>query len=335
MKFFASAFVALASACIAFALGQGTFDRTLRTSGQVHLDVRSDIGGITLTGGSSEAVRVHAVLKAQYGPIDLARAEAHIRALEQNPPIEQSGESIRIGYPKDPSLLEGVSMHLEIEAPQQSQIQAHTSSGGIRVDGIGGPVQAQSHSGRVELRAIVKDVRAVTHSGVIIIQKVGGPVFAQNDSGGIRVADSHQVTSQTGSGRIEIANTTGETRAITHSGSIFIHKANGVVFARNNSGSVEAAEIAGAINVQTGSGAIRLSQVKAAPIRARANSGIIRVKLAPGAGYTIAARSDRGRISIPQMKAQGKIERHQVDGSIGAGGPLVDVGTDSSKIVID
>ena len=283
--------------------------------------------------GSSECVQIHAALKAHYGPVDLARAEEHIRALEQNPPVEQTGNRIRIGYPKDPSLLKGVSMHLDIEAPQESQIQARTTSGGIRIDAIHGPVQAQTHSGVLEVQAISNDVGALTHSGAIPIQKVAGPVFAQNDSGGIRVVDSGgHVTSQTSSGRIEISDTAGAIRATTHSGSIIIHDASGSVFARNNSGSIEAEEIAGGIDAQTGSGAIRLSQTKPAPIRARADSGNIRVRLASGAGYAIVAHSDRGKILIPEMKVQ---EKHQVDRRIGAGGPFVNLSTDSSNISID
>ena len=128
--------------------------------GPVSFDIRSDVGGITVRVGSSECVQIHAALKAHYGPVDLARAEEHIRALEQNPPVEQTGNRIRIGYPKDPSLLKGVSMHLDIEAPQESQIQARTTSGGIRIDGIHGPVQAQTHSGGLEIQAISNDVRA-------------------------------------------------------------------------------------------------------------------------------------------------------------------------------
>lgn len=166
MKFLIFAFAALVCTCTGFAaVGQGTFERAIPVSGPVDFDIRSDIGGITLTVGSSESVQVHAVLKAQYGPIDLARADEHIRALEQNPPIEQIGGRIRIGYPKDPSLLDGVSMHLDIQAPPESQIQARSTSGGISIDGVHGPVEAQTHSGRLEIRRILRDVRAVTHSG--------------------------------------------------------------------------------------------------------------------------------------------------------------------------
>jgi hypothetical protein len=72
-----------------FASEPGTFDRTLPVSGPVTLDVRSDPGGVYITTGSSPNVVVHAIIKPLYGRLDLDIAEANIRALEQNPPIEQ------------------------------------------------------------------------------------------------------------------------------------------------------------------------------------------------------------------------------------------------------
>jgi hypothetical protein len=140
----------LLGTCIALASDTGRFDRTLSVSGPVDLDVRSDPGGIVITRGSATSVRVHATIKPLYGRFDLGLAEANIRALEQNPPIEQVGNRIRIGYVNDPAVLSGVSMHLEIETPRTTQAHAHTVSGGVRIDGIDGPAIAETSSGRAE-----------------------------------------------------------------------------------------------------------------------------------------------------------------------------------------
>src|SRR5258707_546274 len=113
---------------IAFASESGGFDRTLSVSGPVDLDVRSDPGGIVVTTGSAASVRVHATIKPLYGRFDLGLAEANIRALEQNPPIEQTGNRIRIGYVNDAAVLRGISMRLEIETPRTTQVHAHTAS---------------------------------------------------------------------------------------------------------------------------------------------------------------------------------------------------------------
>src|SRR6187549_3240858 len=99
----------LFGACVVLASEPGTFDRTLAVSGPIRLDVRSDRGGIIVTIGPATSLRVHAVIKPLYGKFDLDIAEANIRALEKDPPIEQAGNEIRIGYVKDPALLRGVT----------------------------------------------------------------------------------------------------------------------------------------------------------------------------------------------------------------------------------
>lgn len=247
------------------------------------LDIKSDPGGIIVKAGSSESVRVHAVIKPLFGPLDLGISEANIRALEQNPPIEQTGNRIRIGYVKDPALLAGVSMRLEIETPRATQVHAHTSSGAIRIDGIDGPAVTETSSGRTEISAIAGDVTATTHSG-----------------------------------------------------SIRIDNAKGTVVARNSSGSIDALQLAGPVHAETSSGAIRISQVKPASIRARAHSGAIKVELADRGGYLIDAQSHSGRVSGPAGSGLAHTaDNHHLKEQIGAGGPLVDLDTHSSKIEIN
>lgn len=226
---------------------------------------------------------MHAVIKPLFGMLDLGISEANIRALEQNPPIRQDGNRIRIGYVKDPALLTGVSMRLEIETPRATQLHAHTTSGVIRIDGIDGP--------------------ALT---------------------------------ETSSGRTEISNIAGDVTANTHSGSIRIDNARGAVVAHNSSGSIDALQLAGSVHAETSSGAIRISQVNPAPIRARAHSGSIKVELADRGGYLIDAQSHSGRVSGPVGNGPEQVaNNHRLKEQIGAGGPLVDLDTHSSKIDIN
>lgn len=68
MRFSASAvlFLSLAAGLSAYAEQEGSFDKALTVSGRVDLDVTTDSGGITIVPGSSGAVRIHAILKAQH-----------------------------------------------------------------------------------------------------------------------------------------------------------------------------------------------------------------------------------------------------------------------------
>jgi hypothetical protein len=322
---------------IALASESGTFDRKLTVSGPVDLDVRSDPGGIVVTAGSAASVRVHAVIKPLYGAIDLGLAEANIRALEQNPPIVQVGNRIRIGYVSDPALLRGITMRLEIETPRTSKAHAHTESGGIRIDDIDGPVESETSSGRTEINNVATEVNAAGHSGAIVIRGTGGRVFVRNHSGGIQVLGIHgAVDAETTSGRTEISDVLGGVQSKTHSGSISIDNAKGSVVASNTSGRIDALQLAGPVHAETTSGAIRISQTSPAPIRARADSGAIKVELSSRGGYTIDAQSDSGRVSGPVTdKLDHGTERHRLQVQVGGGGPLVDLDTHSSRIEIE
>jgi hypothetical protein len=261
---------------------QGSFEKTLTVTGPVDLDVVTDSGGITVLPGPAGSVRVHAILKAQHGWFDSNDSEAHIRELERNPPVEQTGNRIRIGYVHGRELLRGVSMRLEIYTPRETQLRARADSGGIHVRGIHGPAECHTDSGGIEVRDVGAEVHASADSGGIRLGNIGGPVTARVDSGGI-----------------------------------------------------DAIDVAGGIDAEADSGSIRLAQTKPAPIHAKADSGGITVRLAPGAGYDVSAGAESGSISVPEMTVRSEFSRHHVDGKVRGGGPLVNLRVDSGGIRIE
>jgi hypothetical protein len=185
----------------------GQFERTLRVSGPVELDVMTDSGGIHVRQGGSGAVSVTAILKSQRHT-DWAAAERRIRALEANPPIEQSGNVIRIGRVRDPDLLRGISMRLEIVTPEATRLKATADSGGVHVAGIHGPIECQTDSGGIEATNIGADVRASVDSGGIRLSDIRGSVTATADSGGIQAFNvAGAVEAQTDSGGIRVSQT--------------------------------------------------------------------------------------------------------------------------------
>src|SRR5579862_1130048 len=76
----------------------GSFDRTLNVSGNVDIDVSTGSGSIHIRQGSGSRVEIHGRIHPTNNPFASDRnAEDAIRRIEANPPIEQSGQSIRIG----------------------------------------------------------------------------------------------------------------------------------------------------------------------------------------------------------------------------------------------
>jgi hypothetical protein len=332
-----ASFALFAGAGLALASEPGKFERTLVVSGPVDLDVRSDPGGVEITAGPSGSVRVRAVIKPMFGRLDLDLAEANIRELEKNPPIEQVGNRIRVGYVSNPSLLRGVTIHFEVETPRQTTARALTSSGGIRIDGIAGPIETTTSSGRTEISNVASEIKVAGHSGAVVIRDAGGTVAVRNRSGGIQLSGIQgTVDAETTSGRTELSDLSGGVRSRTNSGSIRIEDARGAVVAHNDSGSIHAFRLGGSVHTETKSGAIRISQVLPAPIRALAESGAIQVKLARGGGYTIDAQSDSGKVTGPVANTSGRTaDAHSLKAQVGAGGPLVDLDSHSSRIEIN
>ena len=270
---------------IALGIGQaqridGSFERTLRVTGFVDLDLVTDAGGIFIVPGPPNTVRIRGVLKAENNWFGGGNVEGRMRELEAHPPIEQSGNTIRVAA-RDRSLLRGIAMRLEIEVPHESRLRARADSGGINVRGIKGPVDCRTDSGGIHATEIDGEVRAAADSGGIHIRRINGPVHAHADSGGI-----------------------------------------------------EALEIAGAVDAEVDSGGVRVSQTTPAFIKARTDSGGVVITLAKTGGYEIRAYANSGRITAPEVTVRGAVSKHELNGMLRGGGPVVDVRADSGQIDI-
>jgi hypothetical protein len=186
----------------AFPRDIGSFDRTLPVSGAVDLDVATGSGHITVRRGSGNTVHVHATISAW--DWDLSGAERRAREIEANPPIYQSGNTIRIERLSDFSNWH-LSISYEIETPDQTALRARTRSGGETVEGIQGPVTASTGSGGIRISDIGAEVHADTGSGGIELNNIKGRLVANTGSGGIRAINvMAEVMARTGSGGVQV-----------------------------------------------------------------------------------------------------------------------------------
>src|SRR5579859_5597878 len=95
-------------ATAAFA-AEGEFHRTLKVSGAVNLQVETGSGSIQVrNGGSSEVQVTGHIRESNWGIFADHPSQGAIERLQNNPPIEQSGNDIRIGHIDDPELKRGI-----------------------------------------------------------------------------------------------------------------------------------------------------------------------------------------------------------------------------------
>jgi hypothetical protein len=273
--------VVVLTAALCAAQNEGSFDRSLSVSGPVDLDVLTDSGGITVTPGASGSVHIHAILKAEHDWFGTGDVEHRIREIERNPPIEQNGSSIRVGYVHSRELLRHISIRLEIQTPRDTKVRARADSGGIHVEGVRGPADCHTDSGGIELRDIGSEVRAAADSGGIHIENIKGPAYARVDSGGIEANGiAGPIDAETDSGGIHLSQTTpASIRAKADSGGVTVRLAS--------NGGYD-------INVDAESGHISVPEISThGDLSKHHIEGKVR-----GGGPAVTVRVDSGNVSI-------------------------------------
>jgi DUF4097 and DUF4098 domain-containing protein YvlB len=283
---------------LAHARAEGHFDRTLSVSGSVNLDVTTGSGDITVrTGGSSQVV-VHGTI---HGNDWFFSNENAVHQVESNPPIEQNGSSIRIGYNLPDDVKRHVAIDYEITVPSTTAVEAHSGSGNVDVSGVASGVKAQTGSGDIRLRDIGGQQQVHTGSGSIRADNVGAPFHAQ-----------------TGSGDIEAT--------LTGSGDVDAHTGSGTIRIRG---------IQGGMTGHTGSGDIEADGSVGGPWQLHSGSGNIRMAMASSGGFDLDLHTSSGSIhSDLPITVQGSMSPRQLKGTVRGGGPTVEVSTSSGDVEI-
>src|SRR5271154_6714801 len=169
----------------ALASDDGHFDRTLTVTGAVDLDVQTGSGEITVRTGDSSKVEIHGRIHANHGSFG-GDAEQRIHEIEANPPVEQNGDTIRVGHIENRDWKNNISISYELIVPAQTKLRSESGSGDQIADGIGGPVDMNSGSGGLHAKNIGGETRVRTGSGDIELDGIHGSAHASAGSGTIR-----------------------------------------------------------------------------------------------------------------------------------------------------
>ncbi len=301
----------------AYAAIEGSFQRTLTVSGPVDLDIETGSGSITVRTGSSDKVEVTGHIRATEWFSSSARDR--VQRLEQNPPIQQSGNTIHIGHIEDPDLRRNISISYDVAVPPQTQLKSSTGSGSQTVQGIQGDLDIHSGSGSLTVSNVSSTVRADTGSGSITLDHVKG-----------------NVRSHTGSGSIHATDIAGGFEGNTGSGSIHLQQsAPGAVKAETGSGDVELSGVRGSLEARAGSGGIRAEGDPRGGWLVHTGSGRVRLEIPTDAAFDLDARTSSGSISLQHpVTIQGRITKKEVHGKVRGGGVQVQVQTGSGDIEI-
>jgi DUF4097 and DUF4098 domain-containing protein YvlB len=180
-----------------------------------------------------------------------------------------------------------------------------TSNGAIRVsDGIG-PARLKTSNGRIE----------AVH--------LRGGVFAETSNGPIEITDNDgSVEAHSSNGHIKIEGLRGALDASTSNSSIHavIDRAADSIRAGSSNGNIE----------------ITLPPNAAVPVRAHTSNSSITLRL-PGAepNARISANTSNGSITSDfEVRMRGEFNKHHLDGTLGSGGPMIELETSNGSVHI-
>jgi DUF4097 and DUF4098 domain-containing protein YvlB len=308
--------VALLTATLAFA-AEGEFHRTLKVSGTVNLQIETGSGSIHVHNGGSSEVMITGHIRTNGWS---ESSGDKIKRLEENPPIQQSGNDIRIGHIDDPELKHGISISYDVVVPSTTNLHSSTGSGSQEIFGIAGSVDASTGSGSVQVSNIGAGVRAQSGSGNIDITEAKGAVYAHAGSGSIHATGvGGGFDGQTGSGNL-----------------VFEQSSQGSVRAETGSGGLELRNVRGSLQAHAGSGNIRAEGDPTGSWTVRTGSGTVNLRFPQNASFELDARTGSGSINMNHtVTVQGSLNRREVHGKVGGGGVPVQVETGSGSIAID
>jgi hypothetical protein len=314
----------LAPAAAAAQTASGSFQRSLSVNGQADIEVVTGSGRIEVQQGRDGQVQVTGQIKAgSWGNWGTGRSrlspEEQVKRLEANPPVRQTGNIIRIGHIDDKELQEGVSISYTLTVPANSKLLSKTGSGSQRIEGVRG------------------DVQTSTGSGSIVVRQVGGGLSASTGSGSIE-ADGVEGSfrASTGSGGIQASGVAGAITAKTGSGSITVEQVGkGDVDVSSSSGTVRVQGIHGALRASTTSGGLHIEGEPTGEWTLSTSSGSVRVDVPSGQGFELDAHTGSGSIDVDMpVSVVGSLSRRSLRGSVGGGGPRLQVRTSSGSINI-
>jgi DUF4097 and DUF4098 domain-containing protein YvlB len=216
MKQFALAAAILAVAAVPALATEATFERNLTVNGHVELAVSTGSGHIHITHGSGDRVHIVGHVKSNWGG-----SEERVQQIANNPPIEQTGNIIRIGQRHEN--YHNISIDYDIEAPANSFLEANSGSGDINDDGVGENAKLGTGSGSIHATGLQGGFVTNTGSGNIYVEDSGqGDAKAQTGSGSLELKGIHgSLHAGTGSGSIKVTGTpTSDWKLETGSGSV-------------------------------------------------------------------------------------------------------------------
>jgi hypothetical protein len=203
-----------------------------------------------------------------------------------------------------------------------------------------------TRSGNHGARFVIKVPRSVvverltTSNGAIRATDSIGPARFKTSNGGIHVFGfKGELTTETSNGTVELTDVAGSVTGHTSNGTIRGERIRGGLDMTTSNGGIRLVldRAEGSVKLGTSNGGIELTLPPnaAVPVQAHTSNSSITMHLPGEVNARLVANTSNGSVSSEfEMRMRGEINRHRLEGTIGSGGPLIDLSTSNGSIRI-
>jgi hypothetical protein len=187
---------------------------------------------------------------------------------------------------------------------------------------------------KVELSSIVSS------NGSIRVESVEGGAHLRTSNGSVHVNGLvGPLEVQTSNGAIEVTDVTGDTTLHSSNGSIRADVKKGRFGASTSNSSITVRLMEGdssPVRLESSNGHIDLTMDAVREVKATTSNSSITVHMPSSAGATLDAHTSNSSITcdFDVNVHSGEISKHRLEGKIGNGGPVLDLGTSNGSIKI-
>jgi len=309
-----AALVAIAG-CNSGPAAKGKFERTYTVTGPLRLELNNASGDVSILPSADDKVHIRADVRASGFGFD--NSQKRLDATTSNPPVEQRGNTIRVG--KDSSRLRNLTINYEIEVPHATEVNSTVIAGAQTIRGIKGPVKANAVSGSIRVEEIELAVQLSSVTGAVSVADIGSDVRVSSTSGNATVANVRgDARVSAVAGVIQIIKPAARVEAETKTGSVDIQGAKW---------DVKAHAITGKISIQGDPGNGSYWDLKTV-------SGAVQLFVPNSSSFHLTAEASSGEIraDVPiVLEEQGK---HSLRAHVGSGACRIEIHTTSGEIRI-
>jgi DUF4097 and DUF4098 domain-containing protein YvlB len=220
--------------------------------------------------------------------------------------VSSAGNSVRVKTVRPDPHKSNLGAKYTIRVPRRTLLESvDSSNGSIRVEDVEG------------------DAHLATSNGSVHVSKLRGNVDARSSNGSVEVNDVNgRMSFRTSNGGVHAENAHGAFEAETSNGGVHVHLAD--------------SEAGHPIRLETSNGPIdlQLDSPRSNDVAARTSNGPVTVRMPDKATAAVhATTSSTGSIhSDFQILTSGELSRSHIDGTIGGGGPKMDLTTSNGNI---